>query len=480
MSKGTYCMLSTRLLHPKRLTQVPSFGLPKQTESFFFFQIDQVDAFQTSLANLVPLITTAEQTMSNISKIRSIKVKNNIEMFAGDGETVHPAVVTVRGVNIAFSAKGLQRLNFMDDLKESLFTDGMKNGAAALGDIGTQRDGSFVPDWDPTFMGEIHGVTLVTGESRDTVDQELADVKKILSGSVKEISTVTGDVRPGQEAGNEHFGYKDGVSDPSVQDVDAINPGQTVIDQGVALLGRGIDASNGRPDWALDGSFMAFRKLPQLVPEFEKFLLDSAGTQEAADLMGARMVGRWKSGAPIVNNPTEDDPTLGADPTRNNDFKFTAGNQSACPFAAHMRKMNPRGDLSEGAIRSHMVLRRGIPYGPEVSSDEKASNTTSQERGLLFVCYQTSLSKGFSFLQKNWANGQNFPQSGAGFDPLIGQTNSGGPRTMSGAFISNVTQPLNLVAQFVNSKGGEYFFSPSIPTLRDVFTKAANTTSRGR
>lgn len=45
---------------------------------------------------------------------------------------------------------------------------------------------------------------------------------------------------------------------------------------------------------------------------------------------------------------------------------------------------------------------------------------------------------------------------------------------MSGAFVNNITQPLNLVAQFVNSRGGEYFFSPSIPTLRDVFTKAAS------
>lgn len=28
------------------------------------------------------------------------------------------------------------------------------------------------------------------------------------------------------------FGYKDGVSDPAVDGVDPINPGQTVIDQG--------------------------------------------------------------------------------------------------------------------------------------------------------------------------------------------------------------------------------------------------------
>ena len=137
--------------------------------------------------------------------------------------------------------------------------------------------------------------------------------------------------------------------------------------------------------------------------------------------MGARFVGRWKSGtfyvdeelssierianwnytgAPVMNATAQDDPALGADASRNNDFKFISGNQSACPFAAHIRKMNPRNDLTEDSIRPHMILRRGIPFGPEVSSEERQSNATTQERGLLFVCYQSILAQGFSFLQQ--------------------------------------------------------------------------------
>lgn len=138
--------------------------------------------------------------------------------------------------------------------------------------------------------------------------------------------------------------------------------------------------------------------------------------------MGARFVGRWKSGmcrvdkelskirrtanrrytgAPIMNATAQDDPTLGADASRNNDFKFIKGNQDACPFAAHIRKMNPRNDLAEDTIRPHMILRRGIPFGPEVSAEEQQSNATTQERGLLFVCYQSVLAQGFSFLQQS-------------------------------------------------------------------------------
>jgi hypothetical protein len=79
-----------------------------------------------------------------------------------------------------------------------------------------------------------------------------------------------------------------------------------------------------------------------------------------------------------------------------------------------------------------------------------------------------------------WANNPSFPpESGIqpGFDPIIGQTTTGGSRTMTGAFAGNTTRPLNLLAQWVNSKGGEYFFSPSIPALKDTFATAANATS---
>ncbi|KAF2642480.1 Dyp-type peroxidase [Massarina eburnea CBS 473.64] len=459
------------------------FGLPKQTESFFFFQINQADAFQTSLANLVPLITTAEQTKGNIETIRTFKINNSILPTQGDGETVHPDVVSVNGVNIAFSAKGLQKLNINPDgLNESLFTRGMRNGSEQLGDLGNGTGSNFVPKWEDVFLGEIHGVVLVAGNNRSTVSDRLADVKDIFKDSVKEISTVIGDVRPDDQQGHEHFGYKDGVSNPAIKDVDGpFNLGQTVVDQGIALFGRDNDTTI-RSDWSLDGSFMAFRKLPQKVPEFDKYVpssflvITTAGTQEAADLMGARFVGRWKSGAPIETNPTKDDPALGADPARNNNFTFPPKDQSKCPFAAHIRKMNPRGDINEASIIPHMVLRRGIPFGPEVSAEEKATNTTIQERGLLFVCYQTSITNGFKFLQQAWANNPNFPEFEpiqSGFDPIIGQNNTGGlgPRFMTGAFAANVSQPLNLAAQWVDTSGGEYFFSPSIPTLRDVLAR---------
>lgn len=99
------------------------------------------------------------------------------------------------------------------------------------------------------------------------------------------------------------FGFLDGVSQPAVKGVDtAPNPGQETIGQGIILLGREGDGQlSQRPPWALDGSFLAFRYLHQLVPEFDLFLEKNAlvgapSQKEGADLLGARLVGRWKSG----------------------------------------------------------------------------------------------------------------------------------------------------------------------------------------
>ena len=142
-------------------------------------------------------------------------------------------------------------------------------------------------------------------------------------------------------------------------------------------------------------------------------LIGTLTTQQGADLLGARMVGRWKSGAPIDITPLKDDPKLGADPERNNDFDFNFTNpddqtdQTRCPFAAHIRKSYPRQDLEKFVnIDANRIIRQGIPFGPEVTPLEASEGKTHKDlhgeipRGLAFVCYQTILGNGFEFLQE--------------------------------------------------------------------------------
>jgi deferrochelatase/peroxidase EfeB len=95
----------------------------------------------------------------------------------------------------------------------------------------------------------------------------------------------------------------DGISQPAVNGFTvAPNPGQQVVDPGVILVGQtGDPGLSARPSWAKEGSFMAFRQLQQLVPEFNSYLSKNAPSvpgssrQQRADLLGARMFGRWKS-----------------------------------------------------------------------------------------------------------------------------------------------------------------------------------------
>jgi deferrochelatase/peroxidase EfeB len=132
-----------------------------------------------------------------------------------------------------------------------------------------------------------------------------------------------------------------------------------------------------------------------------------------SDQLSARLMGRWKSGlwlnllyihegnlqddigAPVFLTPWEDDPSL-ADC---NNFDFQPGNnQEKCPFAAHIRKCRPRGDVKDQNTFS--ILRRGIPYGDEVTKEEHDEQTTKNERGMLFLCYQSNIANGFRRVQE--------------------------------------------------------------------------------
>ena len=116
---------------------------------------------------------------------------------------------------------------------------------------------------------------------------------------------------------------------------------------------------------------------------------------------------KQSAGAPIDITPDHDDTAIANDPKRNNDFQYEfpgdPQGQARCPFAAHVRKTNPRNDLEQQGIpvQPQRILRRGIQFGPEVSDQERNSGKTSQERGLLFLSYQSNITNGFNFIQQS-------------------------------------------------------------------------------
>ncbi|KIJ36316.1 hypothetical protein M422DRAFT_261266, partial [Sphaerobolus stellatus SS14] len=258
-------------------------------------------------------------------------------------------------------------------LQDGEFPSGQENDAPTLGDQLTK--------WLPVFRGkQIHGVILLASDTDANIQTTLANIQTSLDTSIKQIYNISGAARPGSQAGHERiFGYLDGISQPGLQGFTTTPlPGQQVVAPGLILAGQDGDiTAASRPAWTTGGSFLVFRQLRQLVPEFNKFVQDNALTipglthQQGSDLLGARLIGRWKSGAPIDLTPMADDPTLGADPQRNNNFNFThpgsdiLSDQSHCPFAAHIRKVSPRADITVTEATKRRIMRSSIPYGPE-------------------------------------------------------------------------------------------------------------------
>ncbi|KAF5374348.1 hypothetical protein D9758_004699 [Tetrapyrgos nigripes] len=472
-------------------------GIPKKTQTYFFFQIDgDPSLFRKALVDIVPLIKTAAQVQKDREALREHKRRHG---HGGDGPG---PLLKMTGTQIAFSNAGLVKMGISgvatpssSDPKSDPFVKGQFRDAQNIGDAGTGDADNFKPAWDPAFgNANIDGVIFVGGDSHHSVNEKMEEIKRILGPSVKEVISIIGDTRPKNESGHEHFGFLDGISNPTIEGLDKNPlPGPKPIAAKHLITGQTSDANT--PPVIIDGSFLAFRYLFQLVPEFNEFLKSNPikgknlSDEEGSELLGARMVGRWKSGAPIDLTPNKDDPNLGNDSQRNhrnnnffytNELTVTMGDQTHCPFSAHTRKTNPRADFTEHGrggdiLDSHRIARRGIQFGPEVTQEEANNKRTIHGRGLLFVCYQSDILNGFQFVQKSWANNPDFldlaldnkgNKLSPGLDSIIGQNAESG-RDVVGTDPADPDGKIT-IPRFIVPRGGEYFFSPSITALRDI------------
>jgi len=105
------------------------------------------------------------------------------------------------GVNVAGTA--LARSN--------AFLNGAAADAITLGDPLLPPDApahAGQPNWDLEFLGQVDGLILVAGDSRDTVKEKIEEIHKIFpenpnQSSITVVKTIIGDVRPGTESGHE-------------------------------------------------------------------------------------------------------------------------------------------------------------------------------------------------------------------------------------------------------------------------------------
>jgi Dyp-type peroxidase family len=285
----------------------------------------------------------------------------------------------------------------------------------------------------------------------------------------------------------EHFGFADGLAQPSIDAEAAHEPGKKVGP--TARDGQGTPRARGRwkplapgefvlgyPDEAgiveqrpadplrLNGSYLVLRKLRQNVALFTRFLLNAAGGRpEEAKLLAAKIIGRWPDGTPIVRSPEPPEAIPdGEEPA--NDFRYSEDPYGVrCPIGAHIRRANPRDGLGfSGRLTSrHRLIRRGMPYGPPPVDPAVEDGL---ERGLMFVCYQASIERQFEVVQGRWlADGDAFGL-GEDKDFLLGGEDPSGKLVIHGAR----PRLLSPRRSFVVNRGGGYFFAPGLAALRSI------------
>ncbi len=375
-------------------------------------------------------------------------------------------------IGAALSFQGLKALGLPESSLKSFplpFQQGMAARAEQLRDIG----GNAPEHWDEAFRpGACH--LALTIYARDEAALDVARAKAMGELARSHGVTLVGTHAFGADADAKNpFGFRDSISQPAVagSGVDPVPGQERAIAAGEFILGE--DSESGSPvampdppELGRNGSFVVLRKYASQVGAFNDFVRSHASGEQEEELLAAKLVGRWRSGAPLILAPEHDDPDLGADPTRNNDFDFSKDPRGfVCPHASHMRRLNPRDSkltiLTD--VNIHRIIRRSSTFGPKWRRDVTAADDVHGDRGIFFIFISARAYDTIEFLQQEWINRGNFIDLGAERDAVVGLHETPGSFTLPQA---PVRRRLDGVTTFNRLRGGEYLFMPSLSALR--------------
>jgi Dyp-type peroxidase family len=454
----------------------------KKLSCFLFYEITDAARAKKWLGKLLPRITHARKRDAGEAKAEL-------------------------GVNIIFSAGGLAALGLDDKTLSSFpreFTggDGYRSGANPMA---LSASSDLLEDWGDSapenwhFGGPktppAHLVLLLFGTTEDVLcklmDETAGKAEDGLREVYKQHSNRLGD--------REAFGFKDGISQPGIEgSYVRTEPGETTVKAGEFILGYkdGYDMlppsptvavandpanllpplTEGQKDLGRNGTFVAVRKLRQKVDAFWGFCTDKTRNPDGSEnadkktFLAAKMIGRWPSGAPIALAPDKDNPALGADSKRNNNFVYSNDpGGMKCPMGSHLRRGNPRDDLPPDDVKTsatvsdrHRIIRRGRPYNGQ----------DGEEQGLMFMALNADIQRQFEFVMQTWINSPKFGHLYENKDPILSDPKlldpaPGGP-TQSVMVIpaEPVRQRISGLQRFVDVRGGGYFFMPGLRALR--------------
>jgi Dyp-type peroxidase family len=507
-------------------------GFNKDHQMLVALRLDNVDSARRWLRRILSSINTLEEVGHFNSVFRMQRARLGHD----------PMGLVATWISIAFSHPGLAALSSVAEaagVPDDAFKEGVPERAAILGDVSPNGDSDPTAQWVIGGSRNVPDVLLIiASDDPAELARSFERVRPAVSDGARQPRVIWQEEGTTRKdlPGHEHFGFRDGISQPGVRgrvssrDDDFLTPrllasssiggmefsapGQPLVWPGQFVFGYpSTDGSSGSavgsipvpdlsPSWLRNGSLLVFRRLKQDVAGFNNFLEASAAKLAmidgfagiSAEELGARIVGRWKSGAPLLRSPQADNQQLGDKAFANNDFFFAADTQRpdfkpgvgqgalqfvaasadphgfVCPHAAHIRKVNPRDQDTDKGDRfdtlTRRIIRRGIPFGPPLRTPLADDGI---ERGLHFLCYQTSIIDQFEFLQTDWANSSGNPTAG-GNDLIIGQI-AGQARSLDLVRGTGQSATISMSQSFVSATGGGYFFAPSISAIREVLAR---------
>ncbi len=388
------------------------------------------------------------------------------------------APVTTTGVNLALTATGLERLGLDPEAMSTFpaeFVEGMAtpHRSRMLGDVGDSAPATW--RWGGDAGGAVDVLLMLFAVDAATLGLLRADQALDSASGLQEVATLhTSDL-----GGREHFGFNDGISQPTIDGLGRPAPDRDLVKPGEFVLGYPNEYGLLSPspsvrshDIGRNGTYLVFRQMRQDVAAFWTFV--AASSDGEPEKLAAKIVGRWTSGAPLVMAPDADQPNLASF----NDFAYHALDPGGmrCPVAAHVRRANPRDSLdpapgsnrSVALVKRHRLLRRGREYGPPISSAPGGPRPPladdGQDRGLHFICLNANVVRQFEFVQATWVASPKFAGLYDDADPLVAARDS--PGATFDVPASPLRHRLHNLPRFVTVVGGAYFFLPGIDAIR--------------
>ncbi len=415
-------------------------------------------------------------------------------------------------VNIAFTFAAMQLLGLNNEALETFpleFEDGMitPHKKLFLGDFDKSDPANW--DWGGNSTPTVHAVLMLYAIDSATLDSlHLLHINQLNQFALTALKTLdTSDLIERKE----HFGFQDGISQPTIKDLPRIDDPENTVATGEFILGYTNEyqqfplepsvpqslvastllspAQSGAFSLGKNGSFMVFRQLEQHVGLFWQYLkkvtCSATGSANEAEMirLAAKMMGRWPGGAPTVLCPDMEQ----KEHNNTNKFEYRKDDEGGlkCPYASHIRRSHPRDalDMNKNAsikiANKHRLLRRGRSYGapvaPSMAPQDILKVTEVQgTRGLHFICFNADIGRQFEFVQNAWSNNPKFNGLYDERDPIIGNHHHPNEEKTTGTFSLPVKNELRSrytdVPEFVTVKGGSYFFMPGLKAIKYLAT----------